>query len=77
MQSSLIRALYVIDAVIACLCYMPPKVEMLTFYFKRFRNQLNLKILKKGLNGVMGVDLNILSNVLKSLYTNMYTEKTL
>jgi hypothetical protein len=59
------------------LFYISPKFQMLTFYFKRFKKQLNLNIFKARLNGMMREDLNLKFNILKFLYINIQKEQTL
>lgn len=55
---------------------MSPKVQMLTFYFKRFKKQLYLKIFRMRLDGIIREDINIMFNILKILYIHIQKEKT-
>lgn len=55
---------------------MSPKVQMLTFYFKRFKKQLYLKIFRMRFDGIIREDIDIMFNILKILYIHIQKEKT-
>lgn len=54
---------------------MSPEVELLIFYFKRFRKLLYLRIFKRGLNGIMGIDFNLIGLMSSKIYTQTHSER--